>query len=92
MELDTYLSNKFKQTKKGPPHEKAAAVDCIIALLGDHKTYNYTYWLRMVGTASYATVLGMVKHASELPKGYSRGGYLTNQLKPYAIKKTTRAN
>jgi hypothetical protein len=72
---------------KAAPHEKAASVDEIISLLGDNKTYNYTYWLRKVGSASYSKVLEIVKAARGMPV-VMRGGYITNQLKPFAIKKT----
>lgn len=86
MELSSYLSSKFDIKKKGPPHSKAASVDEIIKLVGENRTYNYTYWLRKIGIASYGDVLGIIKQASDLPKGYSRGGFITNRLKLYAIK------
>jgi len=77
---------KAKSEEKPAPHEKAAAVNEIISLLGESKAYDYKYWLVRVGSASYSTVLGIVKAAKDMPREM-RGGYITNQLKPYAVKK-----
>lgn len=96
--LDSIL-NRYKanqELKKPPSHEKAASVNAILELLGDNKIYNYSYWLRKVGSASYSNVLEIVKKASDLEGKYNRGGFITNQLKPYANSKAkpagTRAN
>lgn len=87
---------KYKQEKKPAPHEKAAAVNEIIKILGESKIYNYSYWLRKVGSASYSTVVAILKEAQSLESKYSKGGFVTNKLKPYAISsiksKTTGTN
>lgn len=82
--LDKYREKKDE--KKSAPHEKAACVNEIISLLGETKEYNYTYWLRKVGNASYPEILGIIKRAKNLNREV-RGGYITNQLKPFAVKK-----
>lgn len=86
--IDSILTKykAVKDTEKKPPHEKAASVDEIIKLLGENKVYNYSYWLRKVGTASYSKILEIVKAAKDMPVEM-QGGYLTNQLKPFATKK-----
>jgi len=40
-----------------------------------------------VGTAPFSIVLEIVKKAKGLPKEYNKGGYITNQLKPYAVQR-----
>lgn len=88
MELGKY-KNKFSSSKKKPPHEKSASVDEIIKLVGLSKTYDYGYWLKKVGTASFSTVLGILKEASSLEAKYSKGGFICNRLKPYGRKPST---
>lgn len=81
--LERYKKNL--ETVKAPPHEKAASVNAIVKLLGNNKVYNYQYWLRKVGDANYSDVLDILKKASTLPKKYNLGGFITNELKPYAV-------
>lgn len=85
--LDKYEDRK--KVKKPPSHAKAAAVNEIIRVLGQNKMYDFKYWLTKVGKASYSTVLRIVKEAQNLPPEYSKGGYITNKLKPYALPKTS---
>lgn len=80
------IMDRYKNKHVSPPrHEKAAAVNEIIKVLGDNKTYNYPYWLKKVGSASYSVVLEILKEAAVLPSQYSKGGYVTNKLKQYVI-------
>jgi hypothetical protein len=82
--LERYQSNK----DKAPRHEKAASVNEIIRVLGESRTYNYTYWLNKVGSATYSQVTDILKEASSLEKKYSKGGFITNKLKVYAVPNT----
>lgn len=84
--LERYESNKTN--KKIPPHEKAASVNEIIKVVRESKTYDYGYWLRKIGTASYSNVLDILKEAQGLDKKYNLGGFITNKLKVYAIPKS----
>ncbi len=94
--LDSILERykKSKDTNKPPSHQRAASVNEIIKVLGENKTYSYSYWLNKVGSASYTQVLDILKKAEGLERKYSKGGFVTNQLKPYAITRprTARTN
>jgi len=76
------LLKEYQPERSFPPHEKAAAVNEIIAFLkADKKQMSYGYWLKKVGDKSYGDVMAILKRAKDLPSTYSKGGYITNQLK-----------
>ncbi len=81
MEIDL-KRYEFKKTNL-PKHELAASVQEIIDLIGETKQYNFKYWLRKVKLSkiSYTGILGILKEANNLPDKYSKGGFITNQLK-----------
>ena len=79
--LTEIIQKEVVEKKKKPLHEKAASVNEIIKVVGKHKKYSYTYWLRMVGKRSYPDVMGILKEMENLPSKYNKGGVLTNRLR-----------
>lgn len=81
-ELVERMKQQTKKTdKKKTPHEKAAIVDEIIALVGESKKYNYGYWLRKIGKISFGEMQGILKQVRNADPKYNKGGMLTNILK-----------
>ena len=64
------------------PHELAATVNSIIAIVGDHPKYNYRYWLGKVKRSgkTFTGMHGILKGIADMDKKYSKGGRLTNIL------------
>jgi hypothetical protein len=75
------LLDERKPARRSAPHAKAAAANEIVAFLGNNSKASYGLWLKRIGTASYGDVMAILKRAQGLPAKYSRGGYVTNQLK-----------
>ncbi len=80
--LTTNYKIKQVKQKKPPNHETAAAVEEIIKAVGDHKIYNFGFWLRKVKSAgkSYTDILAILKDLEGLPSKYNKGATLTNIL------------
>lgn len=85
MDISSTILDRYEKRDKAPKHQKAACVNEIVRVLGENATYNYAYWLRKVGNATYSDILSILKEADKLPKKYSKGGFVTNQLKQYAV-------
>lgn len=66
---------------KAPKHEKAAIVNEIIELCGEHPKYNYKYWLRMIGNRGYGEMQGILKEVRNAPDKFPKGALLTNKLR-----------
>lgn len=70
------------QTKKGPPHEKAAVVNIFLDFIGGaSKDYPYEFWLRKVGKCTYGDALDIIKSLESLPIQYNKAGTIINKLK-----------
>lgn len=63
------------------PHPQAAAVNEIIAFLGDANKASYGRWLRLVKSVSFGDVMALVNKARGLDPKYNRAGFLVNRLK-----------
>lgn len=91
MDISNSILARYEQSKEkdmSPKHERAASVNAILELVSPTKTYDYKYWLVKVGNATYSQVLDILKEARGLESKYSKGGYITNKLKPYALPRT----
>lgn len=64
------------------PHDLASIVDEIIAVTGEHKTYNYKYWLGKVKRSklSFNEILNLLEKAKGLDEKYNKGGFITKRL------------
>lgn len=91
LDIKRYIDNHKKKVTKLPPHELAASVNEIVALVGISDKYDYGYWLRLVKKSkfSFPEVLGVLKEARDLPGKYNCGGFITNKL---LGKKKTNGN
>lgn len=74
------LKDFGKSAKRKTPHEKSAIVDEILLVVGNHKIYNYKYWLRKIGSRSYPEMMGILKEVKNANPKYNKGGMLTNKL------------
>lgn len=81
MQAQIGKSKESGEKKKETPHEKAAIVNEIIALVGESKKYNYGYWLRMIGAISFSEMQGILKQVQGADAKYNKGGMLTNILR-----------
>lgn len=77
LNLDKY---KQKSADSQPRHEKAFIAQEIIKVVGDHKIYNFGFWLRKIGNRSYGEVLEILKYLESLPPSFNKGAILTNRL------------
>lgn len=70
----------LKTTKA--PHDLASIVDEIITVAGEHKTYNYKYWLGKVKRSklTFNEILNLVEKAKGLDEKYNKGGFITKRL------------
>ncbi len=80
--MDTNLLRKYTEKKeKAPPHEKAATVNLILEFVGGvTKQYDYGYWLRKVGRATFSDALDILKSLESLPLQYNKAGTVVNRL------------
>ncbi len=83
------MENPFKNHKitleikdKAPPHEIAATVNEIVALVGITPKYGYNYWLGKVKRSGvrYTEIFGILKEVQNMDSKYSKGGRITNIL------------
>lgn len=81
LNIGDILKNIQTPDPKAPKHEKAAIVNEIIAVVGDHPKYNFKYWLRMIGNRTYGEMLGLLKEISNAPDKFPKGALLTNKLR-----------
>lgn len=75
------LQTRTRKTKA--PHELADSVDYIGKRIGFTGRYGYGYWLKKIKKKglTYFQVKELVDKAQVLPDKYSKGGFLSNQLK-----------
>lgn len=75
------LQKRCAPNPKKPRHSKAAIVVEILNTVGQHKTYNFEYWLKQVGTTSPQTILAWLKDIEHADPKYPKGAILTNRFK-----------
>lgn len=79
--LDQYLKMPVVETTA--PHELADSVDYIKKNIGFTGRYGYGYWLKKLKSKgwTYHQTKHWVDKAMALDSKYSKGGFLSNQLK-----------
>lgn len=65
------------------PHQLADKVNRIMEVVPSNRRYPYGYWLKKVKNSnlSWGMIDNICRTAEGLDKKYSKGGYISNQLK-----------
>ena len=77
------ILKRLRVEKTTAPHELSDSVNYIKKHIGVSEAYNEGYWLKKIHDKglTYHQVVVLVDKARSLDSRYSKGGFLTNQMK-----------